>query len=291
MKHSFKIRSNSNEPKSISISNVVIIKTKHSLIKDLPLKTTFQSQSHQQSNSPTFLQNPPAAVATKESMKVNNEICFEDQISPTNKVNIEKNTLNGGVNSALPANILLRQLFKDAAIEERKREEKRGGSKGSLVDRPLFRRKLMEIAATEEKVAEERVFRQSDQVKQANKSTSLIKYVDTYLAKSEKENLREIITDNVDENFQSQSNYQDENNDMSLVEVLVETPSIKSRSTDCTLKSKEEDNRKKSRTSEVIDKYKFLKRNDDINSKSHFQPVETDNIRKKNCSQRGVTLQ
>ena len=78
------------------------------MIKDLPLKTTFQSQSHQQSNSPTFLQNPPAAVATKESMKVNNEICFEDQISPTNKVNIEKNTLNGGVNSALPANILLR---------------------------------------------------------------------------------------------------------------------------------------------------------------------------------------
>ena len=194
--------------------------------------------------------------------------------------------MKGGINSALPVNILFRQLFKNAAIEERKREEKRGGSKGSLVDRPIFRRKLTEIAGTEEKVAEERVFRQSDQAKQANKPTSIIKNGDIDLAKSEKENLRELITDNVAENFQSPSNYQDENNDMSLVEVQVEKPSIKSRSTDCTLKSKEEDNRQKSRASEVFDKYKSLKRNDDINSKSHFQPDETDNIRKKNCSQR-----
>ena len=184
--------------------------------------------------------------------------------------------MNGGANSALPANILFRQLFKVAATEEIKREEKRRGSKGSLVDSPLFRRKLMEIAGTEKKEAEESIFRQSDQVNQANNSTSLIQNVDIDLAKTEKENLREIITDNVAENFQSQSNYQDENNDISLVEVLVETPSIKSRSTDCTLKSKEEDNRKKSKASEVFEKYKFLNRNDDINSKSHVQPVETD---------------
>ena len=50
--------------------------------------------------------------------------------------------------------------------------------------------------------------------------------------------------------------------------------------------SKEEDNRKKSKTSEVLEKYKLLKRNDDINSKSHVQPVDTDNIRKKQFSKR-----
>ena len=49
MKHSFKKQSNSIESKSISISNVEIIRSKHSLIKDLPLQTTFQSQLHQQS--------------------------------------------------------------------------------------------------------------------------------------------------------------------------------------------------------------------------------------------------
>ena len=48
MKHSFKIQSNIIESKSISISNVEIIKAKQSLIKDLSLQTTFQSQSHQQ---------------------------------------------------------------------------------------------------------------------------------------------------------------------------------------------------------------------------------------------------
>ena len=126
------------------------------------------------------------ATATKESMKENNEICFENQITPTNKVNIEKHTLNGGAKSALPANPLFRKLSKVAAIEERKREEKRGGSKGSLADSPLFRKKLMEIAGTEEKEAEESVFRQRDQVNQANNYTSLIKLIDIALAKTEK---------------------------------------------------------------------------------------------------------
>ena len=127
-------------------------------------------------------------------MKENIEICFKNQITPTEKVNIEKNTSNGGANSALPANPLFRKLFKVAAIEERKREEKGGGSKGALAASPLFRMKLLEIAGTEEKEAEESVFRQRDQVTQANNSTSLIKNIDIALAKTEKENLRKIIT-------------------------------------------------------------------------------------------------
>ena len=52
--------------------------------------------------------------------------------------------------------------------------------------------------------------------------------------------------------------------------------------------SKEEDNPKKSKASEVFEKYKFSKGNDEINSTSHVQPVDTDNIRKKNLSKRGL---
>ena len=131
---------------------------------------------------------------TAKLLKENIEIYFKNQITPTEKVNIEKNALNGGANSALPANPLFQKLFKVAAIEERKREEKRGGSKGALAASPLFRMKLLEIAGTEEKEAEESVFRQRDQVTQANNSTSLIKNIDIALAKTEKENLRKIIT-------------------------------------------------------------------------------------------------
>jgi len=226
---------------------------------------------------------------TAKLLKENNEICFENQITPTEKVNIEKKTLNGGAKSALPANPLFRKLSKVAAIEERKREEKRGGPKGALAASPLFRRKLLEIAGTEEKEAEESVFRQSDQVNQANNSTSLIKNVDIALAKTEKENLREIITDNVVEtSFQSQSIYQDENNNISLVEVKVEIPSIKSGINDCTLMSKEDDNRKKSKASEVFEKSKLSKGNDEMNLKSHVQPVDTDKIRKKRKKKKRV---
>ena len=89
---------------------------------------------------------------------------------------------------------MFRKLFKVAAIEERKREEKGGGSKGALAASPLFRMKLLKIAGTEENEAEERVFRQKDQVTQTNNSTSLIKNIDIALAKTEKENLRKIIT-------------------------------------------------------------------------------------------------
>jgi len=249
---------------------------------------------------------------TAKLLKENNEICFENQITPTEKVNIEKKTLNGGAKSALPANPLFRKLSKVAAIEERKREEKRGGPKGALAASPLFRRKLLEIAGTEEKEAEESVFRQSDQVNQANNSTSLIKNVDIALAKTEKENLREIITDNVVEtSFQSQSIYQDENNNISLVEVKVEIPSIKSGINDCTLMSKEEDNRKKSKVSEVFEKSKLEKTREDKRrqekrrvekrieekrkedkrrekKRSEEKPVDTDKIRKKNFSKRGL---
>merc|ERR1712238_545503 len=184
-------------------------------------------------------------------------------------------------------------------------EEKRGGPKGALAASPLFRRKLLEIAGTEEKEAEESVFRQSDQVNQANNSTSLIKNVDIALAKTEKENLREIITDNVVEtSFQSQSIYQDEKNNISLVEVKVEIPSIKSGINDCTLMSKEKDNRKKSKVSEVFEKSKLEKTREEKKKedkrreekrseekrreKSHVQPVDTDKIRKKNFSKRGL---
>merc|ERR1712238_123393 len=186
-------------------------------------------------------------------------------------------------------------------------EEKRGGPKGALAASPLFRRKLLEIAGTEEKEAEESVFRQSDQVNQANNSTSLIKNVDIALAETEKENLREIITDNVVEtSFQSQSIYQDENNNISLVEVKVEIPSIKSGINDCTLMSKEKDNRKKSKVSEVFEKSKLEKTREDKRrqekrrvekrieekrrekKRSEEKPVDTDKIRKKNFSKRGL---
>ena len=171
---------------------------------------------------------------------------------------------------------MFRKLFKVAAIEERKREEKRGGSKGALAASPLFRRTLLDIAGTEEKEAEASVFRQRDQVNQANNPTSLIKNVDIALAETEKENLREIITDNVVEtSFQSQSIYQYENYNISLVEVKVEIASIKSGIYDCTLMSKAEDNRKKSKASEVFEKSELSKGNDEINLKSHVQHVDT----------------
>ena len=82
-----------------STSHVQPVNTYNNLRKNFNkrgLKSTLAS-------SPIFLQKLSAAAATKESMKENNEICFENQITPTNKVNIEKNTLNGGAKSALPA--------------------------------------------------------------------------------------------------------------------------------------------------------------------------------------------
>ena len=54
---------------------------------------------------------------------------------------------------------MFRKLFKVDAIEERKREEKRGGPKGTLAASPLFRRELLEISGTEKKETEESVFR------------------------------------------------------------------------------------------------------------------------------------
>ena len=52
--------------------------------------------------------------------------------------------------------------------------------------------------------------------------------------------------------------------------------------------SKVEDNQKKSKASELFEKSKLSKGNDAINSMSHVQPVDTDKIRKKNLSKRGL---
>jgi len=68
----------------------------------------------------------------------------------------------------------------------------------------------------------------------------------------------------------------------------VEIPSIKSRINDCTLMSKVEDNRKKIKASEIFENSKLSKGNDAMNLKSHVQPVDTDKIRKKNFSKRGL---
>ena len=52
--------------------------------------------------------------------------------------------------------------------------------------------------------------------------------------------------------------------------------------------SKEEDNPKKSKSSEVFKKYKYSKGNDKINSTSHVQPVNTYNNLRKNFNKRGL---
>ena len=70
----------------------------------------------------------------------------------------------------------------------------------------------------------------------------------------------------------------------------MEIPSIKSGINDCTLMSKEEDNPKRSKASEVFKKYKYSKGNDEIKSTSHVQPVNTYNNRRKNFNKRGLKV-